>query len=78
MSVGPTVHVMTCERFSQNVDKWSCVRLNKFTDIHPIKKTISLNPFPPKSDFIYFTLSNAKQFYLSKGDPFGMKGENSS
>ena len=37
-------------------------------------KTISLNPFTPKSDLIDFTLSNARQFYLSRGDPLGVKG----
>ena len=35
---------------------------------------ISLNPFTPKSDSIDFTLSNAGQFYSSKGDPLGVKG----
>ena len=38
------------------------------------KKTISLNPFTPKSDSIDFTLSNARRFYSSKGDPSGVKG----
>ena len=37
-------------------------------------KTISRNPFTPKSDFIDLTLSNARQFYSSKGDPLGVKG----
>lgn len=32
------------------------------------------NPFSPKSDFIDFTLSNARRFYSSKGDPLGIKG----
>ena len=32
------------------------------------------NPFTPKSDLIDFTLSNARRFYLSKGDPLGVKG----
>ena len=32
------------------------------------------NPFTPKSDLIDFTLSNAQPFYLSKGDPLGVKG----
>ena len=36
-------------------------------------KTISLNPFTPKSDLIDFTLSNARWFYSSKGDPLGVK-----
>ena len=31
------------------------------------------NPFPPKSDFIDFTLSNARRLYSSKGDPLGIK-----
>ena len=35
---------------------------------------ISFNPLTPKSDFIDFTLSNAIRFYLSKGDPLGVKG----
>ena len=34
----------------------------------------SLNPFTPKSDLIDFTLSDARRFYLSKGDPLGVKG----
>ena len=32
------------------------------------------NPFTPESDFIYFTLSYARRFYSSKGDPLGVKG----
>ena len=31
------------------------------------------NPFTPKSDLIDFTLSNARRFYSSKGDPLGVK-----
>ena len=34
----------------------------------------SFNPFTPKSDLIDFTLSNARRFYSSKGDPLGVKG----
>ena len=34
------------------------------------------NPFTPKSDLIDFTLSNARRFYSSKGDPLGVKGLN--
>ena len=37
-------------------------------------KTISLNPFTPRSDLIDFTLSNARRLYSSKGDPLGVKG----
>ena len=33
-----------------------------------------INPFTPKSDFIDFTLSNARRFYSSKGDSLGVKG----
>ena len=33
-----------------------------------------VNPFTPKSDFIDFTLSNARRFYASKGDPLGVEG----
>ena len=32
-----------------------------------------INPLHPKSD-LDFTLSNARQFYSSKGDPLGLKG----
>ena len=40
-----------------------------------VEKTIfSLKPVTPNSDLIDFTLSNARQFYLSKGDPLGVKG----
>ena len=41
-----------------------------------VKKTLSINPFKPKSDFpvIDFTRSNARQFYSSKEDPLGVKG----
>ena len=35
---------------------------------------IILSPFKPKSDLTDFTLSNARRFYSSKGDPLGMKG----
>ena len=34
----------------------------------------SFNPFTPKSDLIDFTLSDARQFYSSKGDPLGVIG----
>ena len=37
-------------------------------------KNYLLNPFTPKSDFIDFTLSNARRFYSSEGDPLGVKG----
>ena len=38
-----------------------------------------MNPFKPKSELIDFTLSNARRFYSSNGDPFGVKGlKNSS
>ena len=37
-------------------------------------KKLSLNPFTPKGDLIDFTLSNARQFYSSKGDPLAVKG----
>ena len=33
-----------------------------------------VNPLKPKSDLIDFTLSDARRFYLSKGDPLGVKG----
>ena len=36
----------------------------------------NFNPFTPKSDFIDFTLSNARRFYSSKGDSLGVKGLN--
>ena len=38
------------------------------------RSTQPLNPFTPKSDFIDFTLSNARRFYSSKGNPLGVKG----
>ena len=33
-----------------------------------------VNPFTPKSALIDFTLSNARRFYSSKGNPLGVKG----
>ena len=42
-----------------------------------LRLLIVLDPpdiFTPKSDFIDFTLSNARRFYSSKGDPLGVKG----
>ena len=48
-----------------------------FSDKQPSKfknKVISMNPFTPKSDLIDFTLSDARRFYSSKGDPLGVKG----
>ena len=39
-----------------------------------MRLSISLNPFTPKSDFIDFTLSNARRFYSSEGDALGVKG----
>ena len=38
------------------------------------KLYLPFNPFTPKSDFIDFTLSNARRFYSSKGGPLGEKG----
>ena len=35
---------------------------------------VVINPFAPKSDFIDFTLSNARRFSPPKGDPLGVKG----
>ena len=34
---------------------------------------VIINPVTPKSDFIDLTLSNARRFYLSKGDSLGVK-----
>ena len=39
-----------------------------------VKKTTSLNPFTPNSNLIDFTLSNARRFYSSKGNPVEVKG----
>ena len=39
-----------------------------------IRATTLFNPFKPKSALIDFTLSNARRFYSSKGDPLGVKG----
>ena len=35
---------------------------------------LPLTLFTPKSGLIDFTLSNARRFYSSKGDPLGVKG----
>ena len=53
--------------------------MNKFCDFpNPIydltKIWYPIDPFKPKSDLIDFTLSNARQFHSSKGDPLGVKG----
>ena len=37
------------------------------------RKNLGFNPFTPKSDFTDFTLSNARRFYSSNGDPLGVK-----
>ena len=34
----------------------------------------NINPFTPKSALIDFTLFNTRRFYLSMGDPLGVKG----
>ena len=34
----------------------------------------NFNPFTPKSDFIDFTLYNARRFYSLKRDSLGVKG----
>ena len=39
-----------------------------------IRATTLFNPFKPKSALIDFTLSNARRFYSSNGDPLGVKG----
>ena len=39
-----------------------------------IKYETLFYPFTPKSDLLDVTLSNAKRFYSSKGDPLGVKG----
>ena len=38
------------------------------------RKTLMAYPFTPKEWLIDFTLSNTRRFYLSKGDPSGLKG----
>ena len=53
-------------------------RNNDFTQILKYKKMSkniqTYTVFTPNSDLIDFTLSNARQFYLSRGDPLGVKG----
>ena len=39
--------------------------------VHSMEMKSLLDPFTPESDLIDFTLSNARRFYSSKGDPFG-------
>ena len=36
--------------------------------------TVMINPFSAKDVLIDFTLSNARRFYSSKGDPLALKG----
>ena len=38
-------------------------------EMQSVNENQMLNPFTPKSDIIDFTLSNARRFYLSKGEP---------
>ena len=46
----------------------------KVTALHILDFELKhFNPFTPKSDLIDFTLSNARRFYSSKGDPLGAK-----
>ena len=43
---------------------------------HPVNSYLvrPFNPFTAKGDLIDFTLSNARRFYSSKGDPLEVKG----
>ena len=45
-----------------------------FMNLFPLLVNPWINPFTPKSDFTDFTLSDARWFYSSKGDPLGVKG----
>lgn len=59
------------------IEKWISLKQrtgNKGTGNGESLKGGIFNPFPPKSDFIDFTLSNARRLYSSKGDPLGIKG----
>ena len=53
-------------------------RNNDFTQISKYKKmsknSQTYTVFTTNSDLIDFTLSNARQFYSSRGDPLGVKG----
>ena len=52
-----------------SIDNWQLT-----TDAFSTHALGIFNHFTPKSDLIDFTLSNARRFYSSKGDPLGVKG----
>ena len=49
------------------------ISLERF-DLIKRRQKVTFNHFTPKSDFIDFTLSNARRFNSSKGNPLGVKG----
>ena len=70
-------HFETLKVFPTGIHKTSLSHLTVAFNVNlrfSYEELGSLNPFNPKSNLTDFTLCNARQFYLSKGDSMGLKG----
>ena len=58
----------------KNILKWLAFFRGKMITEKSPSKHILINPFSAKDVLIDFTLSNARRFYSSKGNPLALKG----
>ena len=72
--IDPTITVSADSSFVKTVTELKTKILTAFENETRVSFLLIVNPFTPKSDLIDFTLSNARQFCSSKGDPLGVKG----
>ena len=72
--IDPTITVSADSSFVMSITELKTKILTAFENEIRVSFLLIVNPFTPKSDLIDFTLSNARQFCSSKGDPLGVKG----
>ena len=72
--IDPTITVFADSSFVMSVTELKTKILTAFENEIRFSFLLIVNPFTPKSDLIDFTLSKARRFCSSKGDPSGVKG----
>ena len=72
--IHPTITVSADSSFAMSLTELKTKILTAFENETRVSFLLIVNPFTPKSDLIDFTLSNARRFCSSKGDPLGVKG----
>ena len=70
-------HILTCHHFVRLPNFHRSLKANHLScSLFMLPRKNVFNPFGAKDVLIDFTLSNARRFYSSKGNPLALKGLN--